>query len=74
MRFWSEFWPQVLAVSFLVGVAGNLTASAILGAPALWHLHRKLNRQHRERLDQASRHHDEMMAALGQPGHVREEG
>lgn len=33
--------------SWLLGVLGNLAASAILGIPALWHLHRRLGRQHR---------------------------
>lgn len=47
-RFWAELTPQVLCVAFLVGVLGNLAASALLGVPALWHLHRKLGRQHED--------------------------
>lgn len=63
-RYWHEFWPQILAISFAVGVAGNLVASVLWAFPALWHLHRKLNRQHAERMVQAARHHKEQMAAL----------
>jgi hypothetical protein len=36
-------WPDGI-------ILGNLLASAIWATPALWHLHRKLNRQHRERM------------------------
>jgi len=43
-----SLWHQILSVAFLVGVIGNLCASAILGVPAFVHLHRKLNRHHRE--------------------------
>lgn len=45
---WVEFWGLVLSVGFLAGVLGNLVASAVLGLPALAHLHRKLNRQHED--------------------------
>lgn len=31
-------------------VWSNLLASVIWAAPALWHLHAKLDRQHRERM------------------------
>jgi hypothetical protein len=34
-------WPDGIVV-------GNLIASALWAAPALWHLHRKINRNHRE--------------------------
>lgn len=63
-RFWHEFWPQVIAVSFAVGVAGNLAASLLWALPAFRHLHRKLNRQHRDRMDQAERHHRHLLSAL----------
>lgn len=36
-------WPNGIVV-------GNLIASAIWAAPALWHLHRKLDRHHAEHL------------------------
>lgn len=39
-------------------VLGNLIASAIWAAPALWHLHAKLNRQHRERMSRLKNHSD----------------
>jgi hypothetical protein len=64
-RFWQEFWPQVLCVAFLIGVLGNLVASAVLGVPALWHLHRKLDRHHAERMAQGEAHQRAIMAALG---------
>lgn len=53
-RFWAEFWPQVLAVSFAVGVLGNLVASLLWAVPAFTRLHAKLDRHHRERGSQAS--------------------
>lgn len=37
------FWA-----GYLAGVSQNLVASALLGIPALWHLHAKLDRHHRE--------------------------
>ena len=40
-------WPNGIVV-------GNLIASAIWAAPALWHLHRKLERHHREQLAAAA--------------------
>lgn len=42
------FWHQVLSLAFVVGVAGNLVASVLWAAPALIHLHRKLDRHHKE--------------------------
>ena len=51
-------WPNGIVV-------GNLIASAIWAAPALWHLHRKLDAQHAERIAQAARHHAEVLAGLG---------
>lgn len=36
-------WPQGIVV-------GNLIASALWAAPALVHLHRKLNKHHREHM------------------------
>ena len=73
-RFWHELWPQVLAVGFAAGVLGNLTASALLGTPAVWSLHRKLNRHHAERMAQGEAHHETVMAALGSevPQHGRQ--
>lgn len=47
-RFWHELAPQVFCVAFIAGVLGNITASALLGIPAVASLHRKLNRHHRE--------------------------
>jgi hypothetical protein len=37
-------WPNGI-------VLGNLIASALWAAPALFHLHRKISRHHREQLD-----------------------
>lgn len=37
-------WPNGIVV-------GNLIASALWAAPTLIHLHRKLDRQHRERMN-----------------------
>lgn len=45
-HFWSELFPLVFCVAFVAGVLGNLVASALLGVPALLHLHKKLNRHH----------------------------
>jgi hypothetical protein len=45
---WQMFnWPNGV-------VLGNLIASAICGAPALWHLHRKINRHHQWHMDKAN--------------------
>jgi len=63
-RFWHELWPQVFAVAFLVGVLGNLVASAILGIPAVTHLHRQASRHHRERMAQAAEHHQVILSAI----------
>lgn len=54
----------VLVIHFLWtnGVGQNLTASAILGVPAVVGLHKKLTRHHRERMAQARAHHVEAMA------------
>lgn len=65
-RFWHELWPQVLAVSFAAGVLGNLVASALLGTPAVWSLHRKLNRHHAERMAQGQAQHEKVMAEVGE--------
>jgi len=67
-RFWGELPPLVLSVAFFVGVLGNLTASLLWGLPAFIHLHRKLDRQHRERLAQADAHHLKLLALLTQAG------
>jgi hypothetical protein len=56
-HYWNEFWPAVLSVAFLVGVAGNLAASLLWGLPAFIHLHRKLDRQHAERMAQGEQLH-----------------
>lgn len=64
MRFFHELTPLVLCAAFAAGVIGNLAASLILGTPALWHLHRKLNRQHTERLARADKHHGEVLSAI----------
>lgn len=52
-------WPAGIVV-------GNLIASALWAAPAAWHLHAKLNAQHRERLSQAARHHEQVLAAIAE--------
>jgi len=54
VKYWAELYGQVFAIGFIAGVLGNLTASLILGTPALWHLHRKLNRQHQWHVDNAN--------------------
>lgn len=45
-----NLYHQIVSLAFVVGVIGNLTASAVLGIPALIHLHKKLDRQHTEHL------------------------
>jgi len=50
-KFLSELHAQLFAVAFVAGVLGNLTASLLLGGPAFWHLHKKLNRHHKEHMD-----------------------
>ena len=71
MRYWDEFWPLVLSISFLAGVAGNLVASVIWAGPAVRHLHlqnkrleAQAERHHRERMEQARTHHAAVLAAL----------
>lgn len=55
---WEMFrWPAGIVV-------GNLIASLLWAAPALLHLHRKLDRHHAERLAQAARHHQAVMGEL----------
>ena len=44
----TELFGLVFSIAFVAGVIGNLTASLILGLPAFWQLHRKLDRHHRE--------------------------
>lgn len=44
----AELLGEIFSIAFVAGVIGNLTASLILGLPAFWHLHRKLDRHHRE--------------------------
>ncbi len=41
---------QILSLSFAIGVIGNLVASAVLGVPALIHVHKKLDRHHAEHM------------------------
>jgi len=50
-------WPNGI-------VLGNLIASAMWAAPALLHLHRKLNRQHAQRLAQAAVYHRKQVQAM----------
>lgn len=45
-----DIWRQIASTAFLVGVVGNLVASAVLGVPAFIHLHRKIDRHHREHM------------------------
>jgi hypothetical protein len=70
MRYWDEFWPLVLSIGFLAGVAGNLAASLLWGLPAFIQLHKKLNRQHDERMRQAERHHKAVLAVLSGRRHA----
>lgn len=58
----SGFWALVLSAAFVVGVVGNLVASAIWASPAGVALARKLNRHHAEHLATAERHHLEATA------------
>jgi hypothetical protein len=46
----NELIAQITNIGFVAGVIGNLTASAVLGVPALIGLHRKLDRHHREHM------------------------
>jgi hypothetical protein len=62
---WHEYQVQIFAVAFVVGILGNVVAALVCGVPALFHLHRKLNRQHSERLAQADQHHRKTLRALG---------
>jgi hypothetical protein len=64
MAYWDELWPLVLSIGFLAGVIGNLTASLLWALPAFIHLHRKLNRQHDARMQQAERHHRALVTAI----------
>jgi len=50
-----ELFGLVFSIAFVAGVIGNLTASLICGIPAMWHLHHKLDRHHREQLDATGR-------------------
>lgn len=43
-------WHQIWSLAFAVGIVGNLTASALWAIPALFHLHRKLDRNHAEHM------------------------
>lgn len=45
-----EIWRQVYSTGFAVGVIGNLIASAIWAPMAFIHLHRKIDRHHREHM------------------------
>lgn len=51
MKYLNELHAQVFAIGFIAGVLGNLTASFLLGFPAFWHLHRKLDRHHKEHMN-----------------------
>ena len=62
--FWHSLWLQIATVAFAAGVVGNLTASLIWALPTMAHLHRKLNRQHAERMAQSARHHRRLLAAM----------
>lgn len=57
MTFWHAVWSQ----AFLVGVAGNLVASAVWATPTFWQLHRKLDRRHADLLHQVhlARHYND---------------
>lgn len=45
-----SIYHQIVSLAFVVGVIGNLTASAVLGIPALIQIHKKLDRHHAEHL------------------------
>lgn len=45
-----EIWRQFATAGFIVGVIGNLVASALWAPIALIHLHRKIDRHHREHM------------------------
>jgi hypothetical protein len=45
-------------------VIGNMVASAICSVLVYLKLHLKMNAQHREKLEQAERHHRENLSAL----------
>lgn len=46
------------------GIGQNLTASAILGTPAIIHLRKVLKEHHAERLALATTHHEELKKVL----------
>jgi hypothetical protein len=56
VKYASELYGQVFAIAFVASVLGNMVAGVLLGLGPLIHLHRKLNRHHRE-----------LLSALGQP-------
>lgn len=45
-----EIWRQFISAGFIIGVIGNLVASAIWAPIALIHLHRKIDRNHEEHM------------------------
>lgn len=53
--FWLTLfgWPNGIVV-------GNLIASAIWAVPAILHVDRLMRRHHRERMDLARKHHEEI--------------
>ena len=48
-------WHQIWSLAFVVGVVGNLTASAILVLPQIRKLHKKIDANHREHMNAFSR-------------------
>lgn len=44
-------WHNIWSLAFVVGVMGNLVAAILWAFPALVHLHRKLDRHHREHME-----------------------
>jgi hypothetical protein len=47
-------WHQIWSLAFLIGVVGNLVASALWAFPAILSLHRKLDRHHHEQMTAAN--------------------
>jgi len=60
LRLWHEIW----SLAFLIGVIGNLVAALLWAVPAIRRIHIKLDRQHKERLDQQDRQHSEHLEII----------
>jgi len=60
MTFWHQIWSE----AFAIGVIGNLVAATIWAIPALRSLHKKLDRQHLQRMAMQVQHHKEIKEKL----------